>query len=273
MVVDLSFSRQPQFLNRKLLAISGSETSEISMKESSMCSRRVAGRLCLCCAALSCFFRCGPAAGQSAVASRQSGQVSVQGEIALEQSRVYIHVGKSGFGHEHAVAGMLRAGHIHLGAEQNAGELVFEMASFVADPDYARKFVGLEGISDPDTQQKVTANMLGPDVLDVAQYPIAEFRIASAKATETKSQRGLGIYEFAGEFSLHGTTKPIRFRAEVEQLDGRSRILGSFTIRQTDFGMTPYTKAFGTIGVADQLRIYGDLYVVNREATATGDPK
>ncbi len=238
-----------------------------------MCVHKITHKFYLCCAIVCCFFRCGQVAGQSAADARQLAEAAVQGEIAVEQSRVYIHVGKSGFGHEHAVAGMLKAGHIHLGAAQNAGELVFEMATFVADPDYARKFVGLDGISDPGTQQKVTANMLGPDVLDVARFPTAVFRITSAKATETKSQRGLTIYDFAGEFTLHGKTKPIRFRAEVEQLQGQSRILGSFAIRQSDFGITPYTKAFGAIGVADQLRIYGDLYVANRETAATSNPE
>jgi len=38
-------------------------------------------------------------------------------------------------------------------------------------------------------------------------------------------------------------------------------IRGNFTILQTDYGITPYSKAFGAIGVANPLRIYGDLYV------------
>ena len=200
------------------------------------------------------------AVGQRAVASAHA-----PGEVLLEASRVYIHVGKSGFGHDHAVVGRLRAGHIKLGAAQAAGQLIFEMASFVADPDYARKFIGLEGVSDPETQGKVTANMLGAEVLDVARYPTAKFRITSASALGAQSQRGLPVYELSGEFTLHGVTKPLRLRTEVQQLDTGTRIMGSFAIRQTDFGMKPFSKGFGVVGVADELKIFGDLHVASNK--------
>lgn len=234
-----------------------------------MSFRRIAYFLCLAIVFLNGTVSCCPAIAQSSTVPRRVARSYSPGEVILEQSRVFIHVAKAGWGHEHAVAGLLRSGHIALDGKQNAGELVFEMAGFVADPEYARKFIGLEGISDPSTQQKVTANMLGPEVLDVAHYPTAAFRIDAARSTQTMSQRRLPIYDFAGEFTLHGTTRPIHFRAEVEQLDSRLRIMGSFTIQQSDFGITPFTKAFGVIGVADQLRIHGDLYVANKVDAAT----
>jgi hypothetical protein len=30
---------------------------------------------------------------------------------------------------------------------------------------------------------------------------------------------------------------------------------------QTQFGITPYSKAFGAIGVADKLTIYGEIHI------------
>ena len=56
---------------------------------------------------------------------------------------------------------------------------------------------------------------------------------------------------------------------EIEHKDGRIRVLGSFTIKQTDFGIKPYSKAFGTIGVADELTIYGDV-ILNKPKAAAG---
>ena len=41
----------------------------------------------------------------------------------------------------------------------------------------------------------------------------------------------------------------------------QTRVRGAFRVKQTDFGITPFSKAFGTIGVADTLVIYGELYV------------
>jgi hypothetical protein len=48
---------------------------------------------------------------------------------------------------------------------------------------------------------------------------------------------------------------------DVEQARGWLHVRGEFTIKQTSFGITPYSKAFGAIGVADRLRIHGDLWV------------
>lgn len=221
----------------------------------------IAQRSRLLAVALSWFILHNLAAAQDPVSPEAPAKSFAPGEVDTHRSRVYIRVGKTGFGHEHAVIGMLRAGKISIGREVHAGELIFDLASFVADSDYARQYIGLEGKSDPATQRKVTANMRGPDVLDVARFPTAEFRIKSAHLTERKSSTGFAVYDFSGEFSLHGVTRQIQFAAEVEQLDGWAHVRGSFKILQTDFGMTPFSKAFGTIGVANELQIFGDLYI------------
>jgi len=48
---------------------------------------------------------------------------------------------------------------------------------------------------------------------------------------------------------------------EVEQRGAWLRLRGTFTIKQTDFGMKPYAKLGGVVGVADELRITGDVLV------------
>jgi hypothetical protein len=48
-------------------------------------------------------------------------------------------------------------------------------------------------------------------------------------------------------------------------------VRGNFTIKQTSFGITPYSKAFGAIGVADELKIYGDLFVAPTRHVAMND--
>jgi hypothetical protein len=226
-----------------------------------------------CVAALCAVIHVLPTSAQPAAATRGVVRQPDPGDVLLEPSRVYIFVGKSGFGHEHAVAGKLRSGVVKFGATQDAGQLVFEMASFEADPDYARKFIGLEGTSDPETRGKVTANMLGPEVLDVAGFPTAEFRIASARPLGSQSQRGLPIYELTGDFTMHGVTRPLRLRTEVQQQNSSTRVTGSFALRQSDFGMKPFSKGFGMIGVADELRIYGDLHLANEKSVAPATPK
>src|SRR5262245_5305597 len=91
------------------------------------------------------------------------------GEIDLEKSRVYVYVGKKGFGHEHAVEGKIKSGSINLNADKDLGEIVFDMKSFTADSDKARKYVELEGTTGEEAREKVTETMLGPQVLDVEE--------------------------------------------------------------------------------------------------------
>jgi polyisoprenoid-binding protein YceI len=200
--------------------------------------------------------------------SRTMAKSYEAGDVDLERSRVYIHVDKTGLGHEHAVVGRLQSGRVEFGGEQQAGELVFDMAHFAADTNDARNYLGLDGSSDPSTQRKVTENMLGSAVLDVAQFPTASYKITAVRDTGKRTQRQAPIFEFAGVFTLHGVARPLKFLVEAEPQEHWTRLRGSFPIRQTDFGITPFSKAFGAIGVADQLKIYGDVLIAH-EATST----
>ncbi len=191
--------------------------------------------------------------------------------VNLEASRVYVFVDKTGLGHQHAVEAKLLSSTLVLGAEQQAGQLVFDMASFDADTANARKKLGLSGTTDEATRTAVNKNMRGSDVLDITKYPTATFDIASAKATGEKSKHGLPMYRLEGNFTLHGKTRPQSVTVEVDQSRGWLHIRGGFLIKQTSFGITPYSKAFGAIGVADELRILGDLFVAPTDHVVIAD--
>ena len=187
------------------------------------------------------------------------------GDVEMEHSRVYIFVGKVGLGHEHAVVGRLQSGKLSLANRPSDskywGKIVFDMTSFDADTPEARKFLKLEGTTDDSTRKQVNENMLGKDVLDVRKYPTAEFAVTDVVMTGNKSKRGLPEVLLRGEFTLHGTSKPIEVKAEMEEVQGWRRIRGAFAIRQSEYGIKPFSKLLGTIGVTDVLEIYGDLYV------------
>lgn len=187
------------------------------------------------------------------------------GDVNLGASRVYTFVDKTGLGHQHAIEGKLASGSLMLGATSDAGQLVFDMKTFDADTPVARRYLGLEGTTGDSTRSQVNDNMRGSQVLDVARYPTATFVVDSAVATGQNSKRGLPTHELIGSFTLHGVTKPIRVVAEVERVRGWLHVLGSIPISQTTYGITPYSKAFGAIGVADGLRIYGEFWIAPNE--------
>jgi YceI-like domain len=70
------------------------------------------------------------------------------------------------------------------------------------------------------------------------------FRSTGAEAT------GDGLH-VTGDLTLRGATRPIAFDLAVP--DGRLR--GQAVVRQTEWGIKPYSALFGTLKVADDVRV------------------
>ena len=183
------------------------------------------------------------------------------GEVDTDGSRIYVFVGKTGLGHDHGIVGRLVSGRVILDAPQNAGQLVFDMPSFLADTPEARKALGLAGETDASTRKQTTANMLGPDVLDVAHHPTATFDIESALRPQRPVNGAKPTVDLVGTFTLHGVARKVVIPAEVGAAGRVLRLIGSFRIKQTDFGIKPYKKLGGVVGVTDELVIHGDIRI------------
>jgi hypothetical protein len=182
-------------------------------------------------------------------------------QVDTAASRVYIKVGASGrLGHDHGVQGKLASGTIALG---ESGNLVFAMKTFTADTPEARQSVGLSGAVSAGDRQKINANMLGPDILGVAQYPTATYAIATALPLDAQAPGEPGRYKLDGQFTLHGAARQQPLIAQVDRTEtpGVLRMRCAFAIQQTDFGITPYSTLGGIVGVADRLDIWGDLLI------------
>jgi polyisoprenoid-binding protein YceI len=175
-------------------------------------------------------------------------------------SRIFVKVGSATrIGHLHGAEGRLKSGKISLGA---GGELVFDMRSFKADTQEARKKVGLEHEKTSENEaKKVNETMLSADVLDVDKFPTSTYKIIATKPAEKQEAGAPGIYELNGRFTLHGAEQPLLFKAKLERTDkeGVVKLSGSFAIKQSDYGMKPYSGAGGLARVADELEIFGEL--------------
>jgi polyisoprenoid-binding protein YceI len=181
-------------------------------------------------------------------------------EIDTDLSRVFIFVDKTGFGHQHAVVGRLKSGYLRV-AKESAGKILFDMPTFRADVQEARRRVGLEGAASEQEQEQVTANMLGASVLDVAQFPTALFAVATVRRFDERNPTGMPQFALDGDFTLHGVTRRINVTATGEKDRGFLHLKGNFPLRQTDFGIRPFKKALGAVGVADVLTVYADLWI------------
>jgi len=180
-----------------------------------------------------------------------AGQSPTALTIDANDSQVVILVGK---------AGMLSfAGHAHeVVAPAVHGRVTFDPmdwphASVSLEFDAAALRVTGKGESASDVPA-VQRAMLGDQVLDVTRFP----KIAFESRRVSVALHGASAADVAieGDMTLHGTSRPMTIRASATMdAAGRVTARGSFTLKQTDFGMVPVTAAGGTIRVKDVLDI------------------
>ena len=82
---------------------------------------------------------------------------------------------------------------------------------------------------------------------DVLQRQAIEFR-----STAVQTASGGGAISVEGELTLAGKTGPIAFDLTIED-DGK--LNGSVVVKQTDWGITPYSALFGALKVVDEVEV------------------
>ena len=96
----------------------------------------------------------------------------------------------------------------------------------------------------------------GPEVLDSEHFREITFHAESADARD----EGAGLQGVLhGALSLHGVTRPLDVEFHARADGPGLRVSGSARFRQTDFGITPFSSAGGTIGVDDEIQVEFDL--------------
>jgi hypothetical protein len=115
-------------------------------------------------------------------------------------------------------------------------------AELTADATSMRVISGSGGISPLGDEEKAgIAQTIDEEVLKGT--PIA-FRSSSVTRDGDR-------IDVAGELELSGTTHPLTFALT----DDGGHITGSAQVKQTDWGMKPYSALFGTLKVADVVEI------------------
>jgi hypothetical protein len=118
------------------------------------------------------------------------------------------------------------------------------VATLTADASSLRVIEGTGGVMALDDDDKAgIAKTIDDEVL--MGKPI-EFR---SSAVEPSGDGG--AWRVSGELELAGGRHPISF--ELTASDGR--LTGAATVKQTEWGMKPYTALFGTLKVADEVEV------------------
>jgi hypothetical protein len=90
--------------------------------------------------------------------------------------------------------------------------------------------------------------------------------VATAAFTSSRIVRAAGGGEIEGTVTLRGKAQPVRLQI-AEPAPGRYR--GTATLRQTAFGIKPYSGFFGTLKLSDEVRVEFDLNLAHPDPAAT----
>jgi polyisoprenoid-binding protein YceI len=181
-------------------------------------------------------------------------------EVDSSRSRALIQVGKSGLfsfaGHTHEVVASKLTGTIAFDRDAPA------QSSVRLEIDARTLTVTGKG-DPPDDVPKVQEAMQSAKVLDVARFPRIRFESASVTV---KSQTAAALdLIVAGRFTLRDVTHTVTAPVHVALEKGVLTADGSFSIKQSDYGITPISVA-GAVVVKDALAI--SFTVLAREHAA-----
>jgi polyisoprenoid-binding protein YceI len=182
--------------------------------------------------------------GSATPASRET-------QLDTARSRVVIEVGKGGAlafvaGHSHRIEAPVR-GNLALDSEHPERSV----ASFEVR---ASELMVMGDGEPPQDVPKVQQTMVSERVLDVNRYPAVAFH---SRAIEVRHRSGEELtLMVSGDLTLHGTTRPITVPVQAAIASDTVSARGTFTVKQTDYGMTPVTVAGGMVAVKDDVKIH-----------------
>jgi polyisoprenoid-binding protein YceI len=105
---------------------------------------------------------------------------------------------------------------------------------------------------------------LREDVLETDKYPEIVFKTKSV----TSSRRGDGTFDvrLTGELNLHGVKKQVTVPARVSLEPGTLHAIGVLELKQTDFNITPFSFANGTVGIKDSVTLSFDIVAAQTQS-------
>jgi len=170
--------------------------------------------------------------------------------IDEKASSVQMHVGKTGIGsfagHEHQILAPSLRGEVAADFDDLAKSSVEVLVN-------ARAMTVSEEGEPKGDAPKVQQAMRGPNVLNVARFPLIRFR--SQKVTGKRLSGSSYELQVEGDLSLHGAAKPIVVPLKVELQGGTLTADGKVTLKQTDYGIKPTAAAGGLVQVEDEVPV------------------
>lgn len=172
-------------------------------------------------------------------------------QIDPARSRFIVETQTSGlstmFAHDHRIEIRDFSGQATFARNQKSGSLQLTVRP---------KSMVLVGEDNLGARQAIEST-LRDDVLDTAKFPEITFKTKSVSST----RRGDGTFDvrLVGELNLHGVKRQITVPARVSLDAGALHAIGVFEVKQTDYAITPFSFANGTVGIKDTVTLSFDI--------------
>jgi polyisoprenoid-binding protein YceI len=171
-------------------------------------------------------------------------------QIDTANSLIAVTVRRGGvlarLGHDHVVATHAITGTVS--PSQNRADFTFRLDQMKIDEADLRQIAGLEKQPSADAIAGTRENML-TKVLDAERYPLVK-----VQATRIAAGQPLQV-----AITLHGVTRTLAIPVELLEENGEITVKGTTTLKQTDFGITPFSVMAGAMSVQDQMELRFDL--------------
>lgn len=168
-------------------------------------------------------------------------------EFGPDDGRLLIRTSRSGLGrragHDLTIEATRWRGTAVVGG--GPGDSSVEVAVDVTGLRVREGTGGVLPLSDADREQ-IAANMR--EVLRAAEHPQITFRSTRVGGAPER-------FTVEGELTVAGRTEPLTVTAAA---DG-DRLTGETTVKQTRWGIKPYSAFFGALKLADEVRVSFDL--------------
>ncbi len=166
--------------------------------------------------------------------------------IDSAQSLIAVTVRRGGLlarlGHDHLVASRHVTGTVS--PTQNRADFQFRLDQLTVDEAELRIAAGLEKQPSADAIDGTRNNML-TRVLDAERYPVVKVH----------AERGAAGQPLRVAITLHGVTRNMAIPAEIHETAGIMTVTGKVNLKQSDFGITPFSVMAGALAVQDQLEL------------------
>ncbi len=171
--------------------------------------------------------------------------------INTDESEVMIYAYRGGtfakMGHDHVVTSRDVHGYVSLAedAYEAKADLYVPLKTLTVDEPAKRSQAGFESSLSENDIAGTRRNML-KKVLEAESYPYVFIHVEVDGGIYRQQIVKVGM-------TLHGVTRTITVPVEIEQTRDRLGIRGKMVLRQSDFGIEPYSVFAGALRVKDEI--------------------